>query len=181
MPRTIVLDPDGDVCLRLQDIPEPSDTHDNSEFGDYYEPTEQGDDAYSDDLEQSNDAQGHDLEQADASVTSETDLTLDLIVSSKILATASPPFKIMLYGWSKEGLDLAACKASGTVSLLELPDDNAKAVYRCQDMKKSLLGRSDFWDYRQCLDCLRAGGPPDEERTHTCRIRHVIEGNFGVW
>lgn len=96
MTRKIILDPDGDVCLRLHD-----NAANESQSGEHAQP---------------------------ASGTANSKPTLDLIVSSKIMATASPVFQGMFYGKFKEGIEFAACQASSAVYVQELPDDHAKAT-----------------------------------------------------
>jgi hypothetical protein len=96
MARKIILDEDGDVCLRLQELDE-------------------------------NESQSGNKAQ-DCSNIDESKATLDLIVSSKILATASPVFKSMFYGKFKEAADLAVCQASSKLYVQELPDDDTETT-----------------------------------------------------
>lgn len=96
MARKIILDPDGDVCLRLQ--------------------------------ERHQDKPQHGQNTQRRSDTGNSKATLDLIVSSTTLATASPVFESMFHGKFKEGAEFAARKASSTLYVQELPEDNAEAT-----------------------------------------------------
>jgi hypothetical protein len=98
--REIVLDPDGDVRLQLQDSP---------------------DDTSSDDA--MTDANNQDAPEP-------TSAHLGILVSSKILCNASTVFRTMLGpgGQFKEASELAQNQASSTIYTLELPEDNAEAA-----------------------------------------------------
>jgi hypothetical protein len=100
------LDPDGDVCLRLQRRPL-YDRHMRKEV--------QADNATS----SSNPEQGASSTQPSEAVI------VDLVVSSKILATVSPVFKAMFYGKFMEGIVSSAARASSTLDIQELPEDDA--------------------------------------------------------
>jgi hypothetical protein len=92
----VVVDPDGDVCLRLPErirhSPIPRVRYTLAVNG----------------------LSGGNSGGAE-STTAARDDTVDLIVSSKILATISPVFKTMFYGNFREGIESAAARASSTL------------------------------------------------------------------
>lgn len=97
MSSDTVIDPDGDVCLRL---PSRLDDEDSE-------------------MDMADDA---------TQTSSEEPLTVNLVVSSKALALASPVFKTMFSGQFKEGIDLAQAQAASQRYQLDLPEDNAEAM-----------------------------------------------------
>lgn len=102
----ITLDPDGDVCLRL-----PYHHHNI-----YIQTVAEA----QDDNEASIDNPG----PAESSTGLRSKTTVDLIVSSKVLATVSPVFKTMFYGNFREGVEAAAARASSRLYMQELPEDD---------------------------------------------------------
>lgn len=98
--REIVLDPDGDVRLQLQDSPD--DTSSNDSMAD--------------------------ADNQDASEL--TSAHLGIIVSSYILCNASTVFRAMLGpgGKFREATELRQNQASSSIYTLELPEDHAEAA-----------------------------------------------------
>jgi hypothetical protein len=98
MASEIVIDPDGDVCLRLPNRSDHADDEDSE----------------------------MDMDATQSS--SQEPSTVSLVVSSKALALASPVFKAMFSGQFKEGIDLAQAQAASQRYQLDLPEDKAEPM-----------------------------------------------------
>ncbi|OIW32637.1 hypothetical protein CONLIGDRAFT_712920 [Coniochaeta ligniaria NRRL 30616] len=100
--QELVIDPDGDVCLRVR---------------------ERGCCCLIDHLEEVARLKDPNFEADD------DPRSFSILVSSKVLSVASPVFKAMLCGNFKEGLELSQSKALSVAYPLELPEDSAKSLY----------------------------------------------------
>lgn len=107
MPSTIIVDPDGDISLRLVREQPPDEIK---------KPDEDG-------IE----AKGESEEPTEEVIRREP-VTQELIVSSKILSVSSPVFKAMLSDKFKEGREFASTKQPSQPYTLTLHDDDIEAA-----------------------------------------------------
>jgi hypothetical protein len=107
MPSTIILDPDGDISLRLVREQPPEEIEESEE--DSMEADEES-------------------EKPTEEVIRREPVTQNLIVSSKVLSIASPVFKAMLSDKFKGGREFAATKQPSNPYTLTLHDDDIEAA-----------------------------------------------------
>ena len=169
-PSEIIIDPEGDLWISMQRL-----THSEKQ--------KEG---------QSQVADG-------VNATDEKDAESDKInikVSSKILTSASPVFKMILTGWGKEAAEFAAKKASSKCYTLDLPEDDTdaaallfeilhhKQTARSDQPSPSCLEQLAFIsDKYQCFGALRYCGAiwirdllPDQPQCFNVSLQLFLEG-----